>query len=91
MNTDEAVTLSMHSLAKCQCRYIVGAGREQMSRGANRVVNFKRDIRAIPGCTDQLDLCSNFVKDGNCDDAKKGDWMKENCSLSCGTCEVYVT
>jgi len=62
------------------------AGREQMPRGANRVVNFKRDIKAIPGCTDQLDLCANFVKDGYCHDVKKGDWMKENCALSCGTC-----
>jgi len=70
---------------------IVVAGREQMPRGANRVVNFKRDIRSIPGCTDQLDLCSNFVKDGDCDDAEKGDWMKENCSLSCGTCDKFMS
>jgi len=65
----------------------VVAGREQMPRGANRVVNFKRDISAIPGCTDQLDLCINFVKDGDCDD----DWMQENCSLSCGTCEKFMS
>lgn len=70
---------------------MVVAGREQMPRGANRVVNFKRDISAIPGCTDQLDLCMNFVKDGDCDDAVKGDWMKENCSLSCGTCEKFMS
>eukprot|EP00984_Skeletonema_dohrnii_P028193 scaffold18090_cov82-Skeletonema_dohrnii-CCMP3373.AAC.3 len=61
-----------------------------MPRGANRVVNFKRDSRAIPGCTDQLDLFSNFVNDGDCDDATKGDWMKENCSLSCGTCDKWA-
>jgi spermidine synthase/S-adenosylmethionine/arginine decarboxylase-like enzyme len=67
------------------------AGREQMPRGANRVVNFKRDIKAIPGCTDQLDLCANFVKDGYCHDVKKGDWMKENCALSCGTCDKFVS
>eukprot|EP00986_Skeletonema_menzelii_P020196 scaffold30474_cov166-Skeletonema_menzelii.AAC.1 len=70
---------------------LVVAGREQMPRGANRVVNFKRDISAIPGCTDQLDLCMNFVKDGDCDDARKGDWMKENCALSCGTCEKFMS
>jgi spermidine synthase len=70
---------------------LVVAGREQMPRGANRVVNFKRDISAIPGCTDQLDLCMNFVKDGDCEDARKGDWMKENCALSCGTCEKFMS
>ena len=63
------------------------AGREQMPRGANRVVNFKRDINAIPGCTDQLDLCANFVKAGDCD----SDWMKENCALSCGTCDKFMS
>ena len=70
---------------------MVVTGREQMPRGANRVVNFKRDINAIPGCTDQLDLCFNFVKDGDCDDEERGDWMKENCSLSCGTCDKFMS
>jgi S-adenosylmethionine/arginine decarboxylase-like enzyme len=68
----------------------VVAGREQMPRGANRVVNFKRDIKAIPGCTDHLDLCEGFAKNGDCDDKQKGDWMKEYCSLSCGSCDKFM-
>ncbi|KAL7453284.1 hypothetical protein ACHAWC_007404 [Mediolabrus comicus] len=65
----------------------VVAGREQMPRGANRVVNFKRDIKAVPNCTDQLDLCEDFAEEGKCN----SDWMKENCSLSCGSCDKFMS
>ena len=61
--------------------------REQMPRGSNRVVNFKRDINAIPNCTDHFDLCMDFAKDGECDDEDEQDWMHKYCSLSCGTCD----
>ncbi|KAL3826441.1 hypothetical protein ACHAXA_011250 [Cyclostephanos tholiformis] len=63
------------------------AVREQMPRGSNRVVNFRRDINAIPNCTDHYDLCLDFAKDGECDDEEEQPWMHKYCSLSCGTCE----
>lgn len=61
--------------------------REQMPRGSNRVVNFKRDINAISNCTDHFVLCMDFAKDGECDDEEEKDWMHKYCSLSCGTCD----
>lgn len=61
--------------------------REQMPRGSNRVVNFKRDINAIPNCTDHFVLCMDFAKDGECDDEEEKAWMHKYCSLSCGTCD----
>jgi spermidine synthase len=63
------------------------AVREQMPRGSNRVVNFRRDINAIPNCTDHYDLCTDFAKDGECDDEEEQPWMHKYCSLSCGTCD----
>ena len=63
------------------------AVREQMPRGSNRVVNFKKDINAIPNCTDHFDLCMDFSKDGECDDEEEQPWMHKYCSLSCGTCD----
>lgn len=63
------------------------SGREQMPRGTNRTVNFKKDINAIPGCTDHYDLCVDFAKDGDCDDDEEQPWMHKYCALSCGTCE----
>ena len=65
-------------------------GREQMPRGSNRVVNFKKDINAIPDCTDHFDMCLEFSKDGDCDDDEDGEWMHRFCSLSCGTCEKMI-
>jgi len=65
-------------------------GREQMPRGSNRVVNFKKDINAIPNCTDHFDMCAEFSKDGECDDENDGEWMHRFCSLSCGTCEKMI-
>ena len=62
-------------------------GREQMPRGTNRTVNFKKDINAIPGCTDHYDLCMDFAKEGDCDDEQEQAWMHRYCALSCGTCE----
>ncbi|KAL7472718.1 hypothetical protein ACHAXS_013094 [Conticribra weissflogii] len=62
-------------------------GREQMPRGSNRTVNFKKDINAVPGCTDHYDLCVDFAKDGDCDDDEEQPWMHKYCALSCGTCE----
>ncbi len=64
--------------------------REQMPRGSNRVVNFKKDINAIPGCTNHFDLCMDFAKDGDCDDEEEQPWMQKYCSLSCGTCDQMV-
>jgi len=61
--------------------------REQMPRGSNRVVNFKKDINAIPNCTDHYVLCQDFAKDGECDDEEEQPWMHKYCSLSCGTCD----
>lgn len=61
--------------------------REQMPRGSNRVVNFKKDINAIPNCTDHYDLCLDFAKEGECDDEEEQPWMHKYCSLSCGTCD----
>ena len=63
------------------------AVREQMPRGSNRVVNFRKDINAIPNCTDHYDLCLDFAKDGECDDEEEQPWMHKYCSLSCGTCD----
>lgn len=63
------------------------AVREQMPRGSSRVVNFKKDINAIPNCTDHFDLCLDFSKDGECDDEEEQPWMHKYCSLSCGTCD----
>lgn len=63
------------------------AVREQMPRGSNRVVNFKKDINAIPNCTDHYDLCMDFSKEGECDDEEEQQWMHNYCSLSCGTCD----
>ena len=63
------------------------AVREQMPRGSNRVVNFRRDINAIPNCTDHYDLCLDFAKEGECDDEEEQPWMHKYCSLSCGTCD----
>jgi hypothetical protein len=63
------------------------AVREQMPRGSNCVVNFRRDINAIPNCTDHYDLCLDFSKDGECDDEEEQPWMQKYCSLSCGTCD----
>lgn len=66
-------------------------GREQMPRGSDRVVNFKKDINAIPGCTDHYDLCSlEFAKEGDCDDPDDAEWMHRFCSLSCGTCDKMM-
>jgi S-adenosylmethionine/arginine decarboxylase-like enzyme len=65
-------------------------GREQMPRGSNRVVNFKKDINAIPNCTDHFDMCLGFSKDGDCDDDEDGEWMHRYCSLSCGTCDKMI-
>lgn len=62
-------------------------GREQMPRGSNRTVNFKKDINAIPNCTDHYVLCMDFAKDGECDDDEEQPWMHKYCSLSCGTCD----
>ncbi|KAL9190635.1 hypothetical protein ACHAXT_000341 [Thalassiosira profunda] len=62
--------------------------REQMPRGANRTVNFKKDINAIPNCTDHYDLCMDFAKEGECDDEEEQPWMHKYCSLSCGTCDL---
>ena len=64
--------------------------REQMPRGSNRVVNFKKDINAIPGCTNHFDLCMDFAKEGDCDDNEEQPWMNKYCSLSCGTCEEFI-
>ncbi|KAL7536610.1 hypothetical protein ACHAXR_007280 [Thalassiosira sp. AJA248-18] len=61
--------------------------REQMPRGSNRTVNFKKDINAIPNCTDHYDLCMDFAKEGECDDEEEQPWMHKYCSLSCGTCD----
>ncbi|KAL7504883.1 hypothetical protein ACHAXN_004458 [Cyclotella atomus] len=66
------------------------AVREQMPRGSNRVVNFKKDINAIPGCTNHFDLCMDFAKEGDCDDPEEQPWMHKYCSLSCGTCEEFI-
>lgn len=66
------------------------AVREQMPRGSNRVVNFKKDINAIPNCADHFDLCIDFSKDGECDDEEEQPWMHKYCSLSCGTCDKMV-
>lgn len=63
------------------------AVREQMPRGSNRVVNFKKDINAIPNCTDHYVLCNDFSKEGECDDEDEQPWMHKYCSLSCGTCD----
>lgn len=63
------------------------AVREQMPRGSNRVVNFKKDINAIPNCTDHYLLCQDFSKEGECDDEEEQPWMHKYCSLSCGTCD----
>ena len=63
------------------------AVREQMPRGANRVVNFKTDISAVPNCTDHFDLCMDFAKEGECDEEEEMVWMQQYCSLSCGTCD----
>lgn len=63
------------------------AVREQMPRGSNRVVNFKKDINAIPNCADHYDLCMDFAKEGECDDDEEQQWMHNYCSLSCGTCD----
>ncbi|KAL3794295.1 hypothetical protein HJC23_012420 [Cyclotella cryptica] len=64
--------------------------REQMPRGTNRVVNFKKDINAIPGCTNHFDLCMDFAKEGDCDDPEEQPWMHKYCSLSCGTCDEFI-
>jgi spermidine synthase/S-adenosylmethionine/arginine decarboxylase-like enzyme len=64
--------------------------REQMPRGSNRVVNFKKDIDAIPGCTNHFDLCKDFAKEGDCDDSEEQPWMHKYCSLSCGTCDEFI-
>ncbi len=65
-------------------------GREQMPRGSNRVVNFKKDINAIPDCTDHYDMCLEFSKEGDCEDEEDGEWMHRFCSLSCGTCDKMI-
>mmetsp|Transcript_7369 Transcript_7369/g.12481 ORF Transcript_7369/g.12481 Transcript_7369/m.12481 type:complete len:975 (-) Transcript_7369:1461-4385(-) len=65
-------------------------GLEQMPRGSNRVVNFKKDINAIPDCTDHYDLCFEFSKEGDCEDEDDGEWMHRFCSLSCGTCDKMM-
>jgi hypothetical protein len=64
--------------------------REQMPRGSNRVANFKKDINAVPNCTDHFLLCMEFAKDGECDDEEEQEWMSKYCSLSCGTCDKMV-
>ncbi|KAL7547358.1 hypothetical protein ACHAWF_010679 [Thalassiosira exigua] len=63
------------------------AVREQMPRGSNRVVNFRKDVNAIPNCTDHYDLCLDFSREGECDDEEEQPWMHKYCSLSCGTCD----
>mmetsp|Transcript_19521 Transcript_19521/g.35395 ORF Transcript_19521/g.35395 Transcript_19521/m.35395 type:complete len:986 (-) Transcript_19521:61-3018(-) len=63
------------------------AVREQMPRGSNRVVNFKKDINAIPNCTDHFVMCQEFAREGECDDEEEQPWMHKYCSLSCGTCD----
>lgn len=61
--------------------------REQMPRGANKTVNFKKDIDAIPNCTDHYVLCKDFFKEDECDNEEEKPWMEKYCSLSCGTCD----
>ncbi|KAL7544840.1 hypothetical protein ACHAWF_008200 [Thalassiosira exigua] len=65
------------------------AVREQMPRGSNRVVNFRKDINAIPNCANHFDLCEDFAEEGECDDDSEEsdkEWMHKYCSLNCGTC-----
>lgn len=64
--------------------------RDQMPRGINRVVNFKYDINAVPGCADHYDLCMEFAEDGDCDDEEEQPWMQRYCALSCGACEEMI-
>jgi hypothetical protein len=59
---------------------------EQVPHGSNRIVNFRRDINAIPNCTNHYNLCRNFAKDGECNDKEEQPWMHKYCSLSYGTC-----
>mmetsp|Transcript_1085 Transcript_1085/g.2350 ORF Transcript_1085/g.2350 Transcript_1085/m.2350 type:complete len:531 (-) Transcript_1085:58-1650(-) len=63
------------------------AVREQMPRGANRVVNFQSDMSGTPGCADYYQFCNDFARDGDCNKKEDKQWMRENCALSCGTCD----
>mmetsp|Transcript_27268 Transcript_27268/g.35138 ORF Transcript_27268/g.35138 Transcript_27268/m.35138 type:complete len:103 (+) Transcript_27268:1-309(+) len=67
------------------------AAQEQMPRGANRVVNFKYDIDASPGCADHYELCKAFARNGSCDKKKHQSWMHQYCSLSCRACDKLAT
>ena len=68
----------------------VVASREQMPRGANRVVNFNFDIHATPGCADYYEFCKGSAEDGNCDNEEHRPWMHQYCALSCGTCDEMI-
>ena len=63
------------------------ASREQMPRGANRVVNFKYDTFASSNCADYYSGCKYFAFERKCSEEQHQQWMHQYCSLSCETCD----
>mmetsp|Transcript_2520 Transcript_2520/g.4446 ORF Transcript_2520/g.4446 Transcript_2520/m.4446 type:complete len:144 (-) Transcript_2520:75-506(-) len=59
---------------------------EEQPRGVGNVVNFQKDILALPGCVDRFVLCDKLEELGECDRESEVAWMSANCPLACGKC-----
>ena len=59
---------------------------EEQPRGVNNVVNFSKDLVAIPGCVDRFILCDKLSELGECDRESERRWMSLNCPLACNIC-----
>lgn len=59
---------------------------EEQPRGLGRVVNFFKDIVALPGCIDRFVLCDKLEELGECDVETEKEWMYANCPFACEQC-----
>eukprot|EP00571_Detonula_confervacea_P001510 CAMPEP_0172327290 /NCGR_PEP_ID=MMETSP1058-20130122/59156_1 /TAXON_ID=83371 /ORGANISM="Detonula confervacea, Strain CCMP 353" /LENGTH=503 /DNA_ID=CAMNT_0013044297 /DNA_START=135 /DNA_END=1646 /DNA_ORIENTATION=+ len=59
---------------------------EEQPRGVGRVINFSKDVIAIPGCVDRYMLCDKLEELGECDVEAEKRWMFTNCPLACDHC-----
>lgn len=59
---------------------------DEQPRGVGRVINFSKDIVAIPGCIDRYILCDKLEEFGECEVESEKKWMYSNCPLACDQC-----
>jgi len=59
---------------------------EEQPRGVGNVVNFQKDILALPGCVDRFVVCDKLEELRECERESEVVWMSANCPLVCGKC-----